>query len=108
MGKNGLAGHPGVVAGKVTWRHVGVVASFMVQISDNLTAWPDIVPPDPSIDTSITGQVSYTLPTGAAKKILSLGGHAISHGSADAIWKSRYAPQFSNIFHAVRDTGTGR
>ncbi|MCX6873130.1 MAG: Ig-like domain-containing protein [Verrucomicrobia bacterium] len=64
MGMNGLATNPGVENGKVTWPHVNALASFMVQISDNLSDWTDIVPPDGSIDETVTGYVTFTLPTG--------------------------------------------
>jgi len=74
MGAAGLATNPGVVAGKVTWPRdpIAVVTSFKVQVSENLTDWTDIVPPDASIDESIPTQVTYTLPTGAAKNFCRL------------------------------------
>ncbi|MCX6880122.1 MAG: hypothetical protein NTW21_40905 [Verrucomicrobia bacterium] len=72
MGMNGLATNPGVMAGKVTWPYVNAVASFMVQVSDNLADWADIVPPDPSIDESVPGLVTYTLPPGAEKEFCRL------------------------------------
>jgi len=74
MGATGLATNPGVVAGKVTWPRdpTAVVSSFKVQVSDNLTVWTDIVPPNASIDESIPTQVTYTLPTGAAEEFCRL------------------------------------
>ncbi|MCX6876286.1 MAG: hypothetical protein NTW21_21135 [Verrucomicrobia bacterium] len=73
MGMTGLATHSGVVAGKVTWpRDPTAVATFMVQVSDNLTGWTDLAPPDPSIDETNPNQVTYTLPTGALRKFCRL------------------------------------
>ncbi|MCX6876922.1 MAG: hypothetical protein NTW21_24375 [Verrucomicrobia bacterium] len=65
MGMDGLATHPGVVDGKVTWPHVNAVASFEVQVSDNLTDWVSANPLD--ITATFPGQVIFTLPTGATK-----------------------------------------
>ena len=49
----------------VTWpRDPSAVATFKVQYSNNLQEWTDVVPPDPSIDTSISTEVTYTLPPG--------------------------------------------
>ncbi len=57
----------------VTWpRDPDAVATFMVQVSDDLSVWTDIVPPDASIDETITTEVTYTVPTGAAKKFCRL------------------------------------
>lgn len=58
----------------VTWPHdpAAVIASFMVQVSENLTSWTDIVPPNASIDESNPNQVIYTLPSGAEKKFCRL------------------------------------
>ena len=76
MGQTGssFTANPGVVAGTVTWARdpAAVIASFIVQVSDNLTTWTDVVPPDPSIDETNPTQVTYTLPTGAAKKFCRL------------------------------------
>ena len=36
---DGFTENPGVVNGKVTWSRVNPVASFKVQVSDNLTGW---------------------------------------------------------------------
>jgi hypothetical protein len=74
MGMNGLATHPGVAGGTVTWpRDPGAtITSFRVQVSDNLAAWTDVVPPHASIDTSVPARVTYTLPTGAARKFCRL------------------------------------
>ena len=68
---DGFTPNPGVVAGKVTWPHVNPVASFVVQVSDNLTNW---VPADSAdIDTTTDPtKVVYTLPKGAAKKFCRL------------------------------------
>jgi hypothetical protein len=49
----------------VTWqRDPAAVATFKVQYSNNLHDWTDVVSPDPSIETSISTQVTYTLPPG--------------------------------------------
>jgi len=69
MGKDGPATNPGVVNGKVTWPHVGVVTSFEVQVSDNLQDWSAATT---GVDTSDSTKVVYTLPTGAAKKFCRL------------------------------------
>ena len=71
MGMNGLATNPGVVDGKVIWPHVGAVASFEVQVSDNLKDW---VPADPAdVDTaSAPGFVIYTFPQVDPKKFCRL------------------------------------
>ncbi|MCX6874007.1 MAG: DUF5018 domain-containing protein [Verrucomicrobia bacterium] len=61
MGMDGLATNPGVVDGKVTWPHVNAVASFEVQVSDNLTDWS---PATSGVDTSDPSKVVFTLPTG--------------------------------------------
>ena len=71
MGMNGLATNPGVVGGKVTWPHVNTVASFQVQVSDNLVIWAPAAAGD--VDTvSNPGNVIYTLPPGAPKKFCRL------------------------------------
>jgi len=75
MGKTGssFTANPGVVGGKVTWpRDPTAIASFKVQVSNDLMTWTDIVPPNPSIDESIPTQVTYTLPTGAPKQFCRL------------------------------------
>lgn len=69
MGMNGLATLPGVVDGKVIWPRVNVVASFEVQVSDNLADW---VPATTGVDTSDPAKVVFTLPTGAARKFCRL------------------------------------
>ncbi|MCF7734360.1 MAG: hypothetical protein K9N23_21945 [Akkermansiaceae bacterium] len=71
MGENGLATNPGLVGGKVTWPHLNPVASFAVQVSDNLADW---VPADPGdVDTTTDPtQVIYTLPTVAPKQFCRL------------------------------------
>lgn len=57
----------------VTWpRDPTAVASFMVQVSDNLTEWTEVTPPDASIDESNPNQVIYTLPSGASLKFCRL------------------------------------
>jgi hypothetical protein len=68
---DGFTANPGVVAGKVTWPHVNPVASFVVQVSDNLTNWVAADPADIDTTTDPT-KVVYTLPTGAAKKFCRL------------------------------------
>jgi hypothetical protein len=68
MGETGstFTANPTVVNGKVTWkRDPAAVATFVVQISDNLGFWTDVVPPHASIDESIAGQITFTLPSGA-------------------------------------------
>ena len=71
MGMNGLATNPGVVNGKVTWPHVGTVASWGVQVSNDLVTWDPAASGD--VDTtSSTGYVIYTLPTGAPQKFCRL------------------------------------
>jgi len=71
MGMNGLATNPGVVNGKVTWPHVGTVASWGVQVSDNLFDWAPAASGDVDIVSS-PGNVIYTLPTGAPQKFCRL------------------------------------
>jgi len=67
---DGFTDNPGVVNGKVTWSRVNPVASFMVQVSDNLTDWSPANVED--VDLSDPSQVIYTLPIGAAKKFCRL------------------------------------
>jgi autotransporter-associated beta strand protein len=58
---------PPVIAGKVTWPRdpAATVSSFMVQVSDDLAIWTNVIPPDgPGIDTSVATEVTYTLPGG--------------------------------------------
>ncbi|MCX6873870.1 MAG: autotransporter-associated beta strand repeat-containing protein [Verrucomicrobia bacterium] len=71
MGMNDLATNPGVINGKVNWPHVGVVASFEVQVSDNLADWRPANPAD--VDTTTDpGLVTYTMPSGAAQQFCRL------------------------------------
>jgi len=70
MGENGRATNPGVVGHKVTWPYVNDVASYEVQVSDNLIAW-SAATSGVELTTS-PRQVIYTLPTGAAKKFCRL------------------------------------
>ena len=57
----------------VTWpRDPAATASFKVQVSNDLTTWTDVVPPDPSIDTSNPNQVTYTLPSVDPRKFCRL------------------------------------
>lgn len=50
----------------VTWtRDPAVSVPFKIQVSDDLSEWTDVVPPDASIDESIPTQVTYTLPSTA-------------------------------------------
>ena len=74
MGMNGLATNPGIVGGTVTWPRdpAATITSFRVQVSDNLGAWTDIVPPHASINTSVPNRVTYTLPAGAVRKFCRL------------------------------------
>jgi hypothetical protein len=67
---DGFTENPGVVNGKVTWSRVNPVASFGVQVSDNLTDWSPANPAD--VDLSDPSQVIYTFPSGAAKKFCRL------------------------------------
>jgi len=69
MGMTGLATNPGVVNGKVTWPHVGTVASWEVQVSDDLAIWNTA---STGVDVSDPSKVVFTLPTGAAKKFCRL------------------------------------
>ena len=79
MGETGstFTANPGVVTvgttRTVTWKHdPAAVATFLVQLSANLTSWTDVVPPDASIDESVPGQITFTLPAGAAPKFCRL------------------------------------
>jgi len=67
---DGFTENPGVVNGKVSWSRVNPVASFGVQVSDNLTDWSPANPSD--VDLSDPSQVIYTFPSGAAKKFCRL------------------------------------
>jgi len=51
----------------VTWPRdpTATVASWMVQVSDDLAIWDDVIPPNASINTSNPNEIVYTLPTGA-------------------------------------------
>ena len=69
MGMNGLATNPGIVNGKVTWDHVGVVTSFEVQVSVNLIDWEPAATGDVEISST---QVIYTLPPGPPSKFCRL------------------------------------
>ena len=68
---DGYTANPGLVAGTVTWPHLNPVASFEVQVSDNLTDWVAADPADVDTTTDPT-KVVYTLPTGAPKKFCRL------------------------------------
>jgi hypothetical protein len=73
----GFTANPSVVTvggvRTVTWpRDPAAPASFKVQVSDNLSAWFDVEPPNESINESNPNQVTYTLPGGAAKKFCRL------------------------------------
>jgi hypothetical protein len=64
MGMNGLATHPGVVGGSVTWPHANSVASYKVQTSNDLSpsGWTDVLPGDSRLhDTGLGGSVTYNL-----------------------------------------------
>ena len=64
MGMNGLATHPGVVGGSVTWPYVNAVTSYKVQTSNDLSplGWTDVLPGDPRLhDTGLGGSVTYDL-----------------------------------------------
>ncbi|MCX6876315.1 MAG: hypothetical protein NTW21_21280 [Verrucomicrobia bacterium] len=67
---DGFTENPGVVNGKVIWSQANPVASFQVQVSDNLTDWSPADTAD--VDTSDPSQVIYTFPSGAAKKFCRL------------------------------------
>ena len=60
-----------MVDGKVTWDHVGVVASYEVQVSTNLTDWSPADSGDVDIITD-PGKVTYTVPPGEMKKFCRL------------------------------------
>ncbi|MCF7730617.1 MAG: carboxypeptidase regulatory-like domain-containing protein [Akkermansiaceae bacterium] len=64
MGMNGLATHPGLVSGTVTWPHVNEVTSYEVQTSINLADWTPVAP---TTDTGLGGVITYELPTGQGK-----------------------------------------
>jgi len=69
----GFTANPAVVttAGvrTVTWPldPTATITSWMVQVSDNLSTWTNIVPPNASINTSDPTRVIYTLPSGTVK-----------------------------------------
>jgi len=69
MGMNGLATNPGVVNGKVTWPHLGTVASWEVQVSNDLAIWNTA---STGVDVSDPSKVVFTLPTGAPQKFCRL------------------------------------
>lgn len=78
MGETGstFTANPVPVNGKVTWPrdNANAITSFKVQISETLAPgdWTDITPPHASIDESVPGEVSFTLPTGAVRKFCRL------------------------------------
>lgn len=78
MGETGstFTANPVPVNGKVTWKRnpANGIASFKVQVSETLASgsWTDFTPPHASIDESVASQVSFTLPTGAARKFCRL------------------------------------
>ncbi len=75
MGEAGttVTANLGIAGGSVTWsRDPNAIASFKVQVSDNLDDWFDIVPPHLNIDTSISTQVKYTLPSADSRKFYRL------------------------------------
>lgn len=67
---SGFTPRPSPVNGTIVWPRdlAATVASFKVQISDNLGAWTDVVPPDANLNLSNPSEVRYTLPTGAPRK----------------------------------------
>ena len=66
MGQDGVTTNPGILNGKVTWPHVGVVSSYNVQVSTDLGTWTDANPADVTIDSiAVPPTVSYTFPTGS-------------------------------------------
>ncbi|MCX6878181.1 MAG: hypothetical protein NTW21_30875, partial [Verrucomicrobia bacterium] len=73
MGMDGLATNPGVIDGKVTWPHPTdrTVASYMVQVSNDLVVWEAAAAGDVKVLTS-PDRIEYTLPTGAAKQFCRL------------------------------------
>jgi len=71
MGATGLATNPGVVNGKVTWPHLGAVASFAVQVSADLTTWSQADPAAVDSTTDPT-KVIFTLPLGATQQFCRL------------------------------------
>ena len=78
MGETGstFTANPVPANGKVTWPRdtANSITSFKVQISETLAPgdWTDITPPHASIDESVPGEVSFTLPTGAVRKFCRL------------------------------------
>ena len=78
MGETGstFTSNPVPVNGKVTWprESANPITSFKVQISETLAPgdWTDITPPHASIDESVAGEVSFTLPAGAVRKFCRL------------------------------------
>ncbi|MGL4400811.1 MAG: hypothetical protein ACRCXD_13145 [Luteolibacter sp.] len=72
MGETGssFTAGPTLVNRLITWQRdpSATVASFKVQVSDNLGSWADIVPPDANLNLSVPGEVRYTLPAGAPRK----------------------------------------
>jgi autotransporter-associated beta strand protein len=57
----------------VTWpRDPSAVATYKVQISDDLIVWSDVLPPNPNIDETVPTQVTYTLPSGSPVKFCRL------------------------------------
>ena len=73
----GFTATPAVVhtAGALVWtwpRDPAAAAAFMFQVSDVLSAWTDIAPPDPRIDATNPNQVTLTLPSSASSRFCRL------------------------------------
>jgi len=69
----GVTANPSVVTASgvrtVTWPRNAAngVTSWLVQVSDNLVTWTNVVPPNSSIDTADPSKVVFTLPSGPTK-----------------------------------------
>ena len=68
---SGMTVNPAVVDGSVTWpRDAAALASFVVQISEDLTTWT--AAPAADVDDSDPAEVIYTLPEGEVKHFVRL------------------------------------
>ena len=68
---SGMTANPAVVDGSVTWpRDPAALASFVVQISEDLTTWT--AAPAADVDDSDPTKVIYTLPDGEVKHFVRL------------------------------------
>jgi hypothetical protein len=68
---SGATANPAVVDGSVTWpRDPAALASYVVQISEDLTNWTTA--PAADVDDSDPTKVFYTLPEGEVKHFVRL------------------------------------